>query len=194
MFCFTGQLAVPTCFVQYRPRLGEDFVVQFGEEGFVQTLDNVGDFVFFDHERQIDLGGALRDHADFLVFEFTKDAGRDSRSLAKIFSHQADDRFAALVLHIGQLRQIRGQGGDGLIRIDGERDADFRGGNHIDRDLVAVKGFEDGLQESVGQQHARGGDVDDGDALFGGDSLEDVFAMRGAGGDAGTFARGIARV
>ena len=37
---------------------------------------------------------------------------------------------------------------------------------------MLVKDVEDGLEESVRAQHARGDDIDDGDALFGGDSLE----------------------
>ena len=59
---------------------------------------------------------------------------------------------------------------------------------------MAVEGFEDGAQEAVSQQHAGSGHVDDGDALFGGDGFEDVFALRSARGDAGAFARRIARI
>src|SRR5579859_180688 len=46
----------------------------------------------------------------------------------------------------------------------------------------------------MSQQHARGGHVDDSDALLGGDGFENVFALRGAGGDAGAFATRITRV
>jgi hypothetical protein len=33
---------------------GEGFGVQFRKEGFVQALDYLGDFVFFDHEGEVD--------------------------------------------------------------------------------------------------------------------------------------------
>ena len=35
--------------------LREDLVIQFGEEGLMQALDDFGDFVFFDDEGEIDL-------------------------------------------------------------------------------------------------------------------------------------------
>ena len=59
---------------------------------------------------------------------------------------------------------------------------------------MAVEGVEDGSQKSMRQQHARRGDVDDGDAFFGRDGFEEIFAMRSAGGDSRSFASWIARV
>ena len=59
---------------------------------------------------------------------------------------------------------------------------------------MAVEGFEDGAQKSVGQQHAGRGHVYDGDAFLDRDGLEDILALRSARGDARAFAGGIARV
>src|SRR5580698_7890650 len=174
--------------------LCEDFGVEVAEEGFVQALDYFGDFVFFDDEGEIDFGCTLGDHADFFVGEFAEYEGGDAGGVAQVFSDQADDGFAAFVFYVGEFGEIGGEGGDGLIGVDGERDADFGGGDDVDGDFMTVEGFEDGAQKSVGEEHARGGDIDDGDALFGCDRFENVFALRGAGGDAGAFARGIARI
>ena len=50
----------------------EHFLIQFREERFVQALDHIGHFVFFDHEREINFRGALRDHANLFVGEFAE--------------------------------------------------------------------------------------------------------------------------
>src|SRR5580698_7071054 len=174
--------------------LCEDFGVEVAEEGFVQALDYFGDFVFFDDEGEVDFGCALGDHADFFVGEFAEDQSGDAGGVAQVFSDQADDGFAAFVFYVGEFGEIGRERRDSLIGVDGERDADFGGGDDIDGDFVAVEGFEDGAQKSVGEEHARRGYIDDSDALFGGDRLENVFALRGARGDAGAFAGGIAGI
>ena len=53
---------------------------------------------------------------------------------------------------------------------------------------MAVERFEDRAQEAVGEEHARSSHIDDGDAFFGCDGFEDILALRGASGDARTFA------
>ena len=65
--------------------------------------------------------------------------------------HLSAERFAAFVFYVGQLGQIGSQRRDGLIGVDGERDADFRSRDDVDGNFVAVEGFEDRAQESMGQ-------------------------------------------
>ena len=59
---------------------------------------------------------------------------------------------------------------------------------------MTVEGIEDCFQKSVGQQHARRGDVDDSDASFCRDGFEEVLAVRRACGYSRPFAIRIARV
>src|SRR5271157_2869719 len=174
--------------------LREYLRVQVREKCFVQAPDHFGHFVLFDHERQINFGRALRDHADFLVRKLAEYQRRHSRLVPQVLAHQADDGLAAFVFYVGEFGEIGGQGGNGLIRIDRHRNAHFGSRNHIHGDFVAVEGLENRAQESVGQQHAGRGHVHDGDALLDGDGFEDVFALGSTGGDARAFARRIARV
>ena len=60
--------------------------------------------------------------------------------------------------------------------VNGQRDADLGGGDHIHRRLVAVEDLEDAPQEAVRHQHARRVDVDDRDLALAGDRLDDVGA------------------
>src|ERR1035441_6077149 len=176
------------------PFLREYFWVQFREKCFVQALDYVGDFVFFDHERQVDFRGALGDHANLFVGELAENQGCNSGRVAQILADQADDGFAALVFYVGQFGEVGGQGRDCLIGVDRERNADFGGRDYVDGNFMAIESLEDRAQKSMGQKHAGSGHVDDGDAFLGGDGFEDVLALRGAGSDARAFAGGVARV
>src|ERR1700726_2315352 len=79
----------------HRPLLlGKHFGIQLGEESLVQALDNLGDFVFFNHEGQINFGCALRNHTNLLVGKLTKDEPRDSRLFPQIFADQANNGLA----------------------------------------------------------------------------------------------------
>ena len=60
--------------------------------------------------------------------------------------------------------------------------------------MVTIEDVEDGLEEAVGEEHAGGDDVDDGEALFGGDGFEGAGAGWGDGDDAGSFVFGVAGV
>src|ERR1039458_6127133 len=102
--------------------LREHFRVCFGEEGVVETADYLGGVVFLDHERQIYFGSALGDHADLRIFEQAENLGGDAGCLPKVLADQADDGFAAFVLHVGKFGEIRGQSGDCLVGLGGDRD------------------------------------------------------------------------
>ncbi len=150
--------------------------------------------VFFDHEADVNLRRALRNHTHVCLRQRAKDFGRDTASTANILAHQTDDRLASFILHIGKLLQVGSDGRNCLGGIDSQRDADFRGGDHVHWTAMVVEHFEDALQESVRHEHARGDDVDDGDAPFGGNRLEVVAALRRAGSDARTLAGWITRI
>ena len=72
----------------------------------MKALDYFGDFVFFDHEGQVNFRRALGDHADFFIGEFTEYMSGDAWRLAEIFPYQAHDGFAAFIFHVGELGQI----------------------------------------------------------------------------------------
>ena len=91
------------------PRLRENFWIQIRKESLVQPLHDVRDHVFFYHKRQIDLGGALRNHADFDVRQFTKHARCDAGSVAQILADQADDGLASFIFYVRQFGQVGGQ-------------------------------------------------------------------------------------
>ena len=130
----------------------------------------------------------------FLSAEFAENQGRDARRVAQVLAHQTDDGFAAFIFYVGELGEIGGQRGNRLVGVNGERNADFRGRDNVDGNFVAIEGFEDRAQKSVGQQHAGSGHIHDGDSFLGGDGFENVLALRRVGSDAGAFAGGIARV
>ena len=90
--------------------------------------------------------------------------------------------------------EVGGDGGQLVVGVDGERDGDFAGGNHVDRALVLVEDGEDLLQVAVGHEHAAGHDVDDAELLFDGDGLEGALAVRRERDDARAFAGGVAAV
>src|ERR1035438_71658 len=99
------------------PFLREYFWVQFREKCFVQALDYVGDFVFFDHERQVDFRGALGDHANLFVGELAENQGCNSGRVAAAQMCDVSD-----VVFFGHERQVdfRGALGDHANLFVGE--------------------------------------------------------------------------
>src|ERR1035437_2506042 len=172
----------------------EDGVVGGLAEGRVEGACGFVGVVFVDHETHIDFAGALGDHADVDVADGGEDLGGHAAAAADVVADQADQRLPALVFHVGQAAKVGGDGGELFVGVDGERDRDFGGGDHVDRALVLVEDVEDGLHVAVGHQHAAGDDIDDGELLFDGDGLEGTLAGRGERGDAGALAGGVAAV
>src|SRR5271165_6875011 len=89
---------------------------------------NIG---FVDHESQINLRRPLGNHAHVDVANGVEHLRRNARGFADIFADQADDSFAARILHEGELLQVRCNLRDSLVRVDRERDADLRGRDDI---------------------------------------------------------------
>ena len=85
---------------------------------------------------------------------------------ADVFADQADQGFLPLIVHVSQLAEVSGDERQLVVGVDGERDGDFAGGDHVDRALVLVEDIEDGLQVAVSHEHAAGNDIDDAELLF----------------------------
>src|SRR6185437_12443331 len=81
-----------------------------------------------------------------------------------------------------------------IIRVHGERNRNFAGGNHIHWAFVLIEDFEDLAQVAVSHQHAAGYHVDDTQLFLDRDRFERAFAMWGQRDDAGPLAGGIAAV
>src|SRR5712692_2728017 len=174
--------------------LFKDCRIDFGKKLLVQKLHRAGYVVFVDHKADVNLRCALGDHAYVDICDRAEHLAGDSWRFAYIFAHQADDGFAPRIFHVGQLLQIGGDGRDGLIGINGKRDADLRGGDHIHGAAMAVKDLEDGAQKAMRHQHARSYQVHDGNTFLDRDGLDRVAAMGSARGDACPFVFGVARV
>src|SRR6185312_2105955 len=123
-----------------------------------------------------------------------KNASGNALLAANVFANHADEGFAAFIFDIGELAEVCGDLGQLLIRVNGERDGNFGGGDHIDGALVAVEDLEDGAQVAVRHQHAAGDHVDDGESALNRDGLEWAAAMRGERDDARAFVFRIAGV
>src|ERR1019366_169851 len=154
------------------PFLREYFWVQFREKCFVQALDYVGDFVFFDHERQVDFRGALGDHANLFVGELAENQGCNSGRVAQILADQADDGLEDVLALRGAGSDARAFAG-GVARVqhvDGNIFLD--GGQHRRgvQDLRAEVGEFGGLVEADDFNPARLGT----DSGIGGEDAVDV--------------------
>src|SRR6266404_5349458 len=172
----------------------EDLLVEVGEESFVQALDDCGNLVFINHKRQVDFRSSLGDHADLDIGKLAENVASDAGYFAQIFSHQTYDGFPTLVLHISKAGEVGGESRNGFIRINSQRDTDFRRRDDIHGNAMAIEGVKNGFQEAVRQQHAWRCYVNNGDALLRRDGFEKVLTMGSAGGDARAFAGGVARV
>ena len=160
----------------------------------MERADGFFGVIFFDHEAHVDFAGALGDHAHVDVANGGEDLGGDAALAADVFADHADERLFAFILDVGELAEVGGNGGELVIGVDGERDADFAGGDHVDGALVLVEDGEDFAEVAVGHQHAAGDDVDDAELLFDGDGFERALAMRRERDDAGAFVGGVAAV
>src|SRR2546423_308653 len=81
----------------------ESFRIYFGEKFSMKAPDHVRHVAFIDHEADVDLRGALRDHAHVHVGDRSENFSCDARHRADVFAHQANDGLASLVLYIPQL-------------------------------------------------------------------------------------------
>ena len=154
----------------------------------MQTLNDIGYFIFFDYEGQVDRRSSLRNHANLLICQFAKYQRGDARLIPQILAHEADDCLASFIFYVSQLGQVGREGGYGVIRVHGQGDADFRCRNHIHCHFVPVKGFKDRAQKTVGQQHAGRSDLDDRDMFLGRDGFEDVLSLGSVRSDTRSFA------
>src|ERR1035441_2346903 len=172
----------------------EDVGVERGEELLVQRGHRAQQIGFGHHEADIEQRRSLADHADVDAIERIENPARHARRVADVLAHQADDD--AIVLHrgFGELAQVGQDELDVAGVVDGQRDADFAGGHHIDGGFVAVENLEDAVQEALGHQHARGVNVDRSDLALTGDRFYGVFAMHRFGGDARSGHVGAAKV
>src|ERR1700756_1591416 len=102
------------------------------KEVLVQASHCLLNIFLVDHEAHVDLAGALRDHPHIYMADRTEDLPCDAVMTTNVLAHQADQRFVALHLHIGDLGQLRADLGQLLVAVDAYRDAHFAGRYHID--------------------------------------------------------------
>ena len=137
-----------------------------------------------DDEAEVEAGSALADHANIGAVHGLEDAACDAARRADIITNHADDGLAGFNRCFGELTQF----GDDTVKplwiVNGERDADFAGGDHVDRRFIAIEYFEDAAQKAVSHKHARRAYVDRYDVLLTRDGFENVGARNGLGYDA----------
>src|SRR5271165_197636 len=150
----------------------EHLRINLSEELGMQPAHSLGNIRFVYYESQVDLRCPLGNHAHIDVANSVEDLRRDPCGFADIFSDQADDGFAARILHEGELLQVRCNLRDSLVRVDRERDADLRGRDDIYSTTMAGEDVEHLGEKAMRHKHARGDDLDNSDAILGCDGLE----------------------
>src|SRR6266496_2642022 len=109
------------------PRIScENLRIQLRKKPLVQALNHPRHLLFINHKGQIDLRGALRNHANLHVGKLAKYVGCDSRDFTQIFAYQTHDCLPTLILDVCKPCQICCQGRDRLVRIHRQRNADLR--------------------------------------------------------------------
>src|SRR5580700_3867888 len=172
----------------------KDRVVELGEEFAVQRGNRGTEVEFGDDEAQVQQRCALRDHADVDALERVEYAARHARSIPDIVAHQTDDGLIFFDFDVGELAQLGLNLFETLEVVDGERNADLRSGDHVDRSFEAVEDLKDAMQEAMRHEHARGVNIDDRDLAFAGDGFDGIGAVDGLGNDARAGDLGAARV
>ena len=176
-------------FTQFKDRR-----IEIGEKLRVQSLNGGGEIGARDHESKIQRRRALRQHADIDAAERVEHARRNARSVADVFTHNADDSLILVHRNFGELAQFRDDRFHALGLIDGQRDADFGRGHHVHRSLIAVENLEDAPHETMRHEHARGSDVQHHHFAFAGDGLHNILARNCRGLDARAFHLRPARI
>ena len=165
--------------------LSKDCGIEFREKRRVQPLDYARHILFSDHECQIYLRGALRDHAHVDVANRRR--RWPQRPGFRAYSRRPGTRSpcALHTLRRPAYQDRRQSAGIASFESTVSDTLTSEVETTSTAHFVAVEYFKDRLQESVRHQHSRRGhDLDDGDALFGGDGFENVRAARRARGDA----------
>src|SRR5436853_3458495 len=103
----------------------EDLGIEVAEECGVQPAYHFGNVRFFDNEGQIYFRSSLRNHADVDIRQHAENSRSDATRLTQVLSYQAHNGLRAVVFHVRKLGQVRGECGNGLIRIHGERDTNL---------------------------------------------------------------------
>src|ERR1019366_4559490 len=162
----------------------EHFRIKLGEKLLMQRRDRAEQVGFGQNQADVEQRRALRNHADVNAVEGVEDAPGHSRGVADVVANQADNHLVLLDIDLGELLQLGHDGVEVRGVVDGERNADFGGGHHIDRRFEAVEDLEDAVQEAVCHQHARGMDVHQRDFALAGDRFDHVGARDGLSNNA----------
>src|SRR5690349_19729409 len=100
-----------------------------------------------------------------------------------VLTHQTDDAVAVLDRNLGKLLEFLLNASERLGIVDSQRDADLRGGDHIDRRLMPIKNLEYAVKKPVRHQHARRVDIHQRNVLLAGNRLHYIRRMYMAGDD-----------
>ena len=117
-------------FTQFKDRR-----IEIGEELGMQCLNGSGKIGARDHKSKIQCRRALRQHAHIDAAERVEHARRNARSMADVFTHNADDSLILVDRNFGEFAQFSDDGFHALGLIDGQGDADFGRRHHVHRRL-----------------------------------------------------------
>src|SRR5579864_1086681 len=145
--------------------LREHLRIHFCKKSCMQSRDYVRHIRLVDDKTDVNLRRPLRDHPDIHVADGPEDFRGNSRCAADVLAHQTNNRLAALVLHVGQPRQVGGDSGNRFIGIHGDGNTDLGSRDHVHRAAVVGEHLKDAFQEPMGHQHARSHHVHHRDAL-----------------------------
>ena len=123
-------------------------------------------------EREVVITAAVGDHADWDVAKGTDDADFEAEVLPGEVANNTDDDQITVDGDGTVALEVVNDFFEVLGVVDGDGDAHFGGGDHIDGGAVVLEGLEDFAHKAGGQEHASAFDPNGGDVVFGGDGFD----------------------
>src|SRR6266702_3854039 len=109
--------------------------------------------------------------------------------MAQIVAHDANNGLILFDADLGKFSQSLANYGDPRRVVYGQRNTDFRTGQHVHGGFRAAEKLEDAMEKSVGHEHARGADIYDVNPALAGNGFDDAGTRHRIGDDsrAGSF-------
>src|SRR5260370_1958194 len=94
--------------------------------------------------------------------------------MAQIVAHDANSGLILFDGDLGTFSQSLANFGDPRRVVYGQRNTDFRTGQHVHGGCRAAEKLEDAMEKSVGHEHARGADIYDVNPALAGNGFDDA--------------------
>ena len=142
------------------------------EEVGTERLERIDLVILGNEKRNVVVATAIGNHTNRDVADSVDNLGLEANVFSRHVTDNADDDKVTVDGDSAELAQIISNLVKMTIVVNGDGDANLRGGNHVNRGLVVRKDVEDLGEESVREEHVRTLDLDGGDAVLGGHRLD----------------------